>query len=73
MSMATGSALSQHLLINIRIQASKKERMETNFSLEGIQFQSGLGFDGGVPNRSFGSIHTSLLTQDMLPYISRPV
>ena len=40
-SLAIGSTLSQYLLINIRIQASKRERMETDFSLDTIQFQSG--------------------------------
>ena len=64
MSMATGSALSQHLLINIRIQASKRERMETEISLEGIQFQSGLGFDEDAHDRSLGSSHTMTTTTD---------
>ena len=39
-SLTIGSALSQYLLVNIRVQALKKERMENRFSLEGIQFQS---------------------------------
>ena len=72
-SLAIGSAFSQYLLINIRRQALKRERAETDFSLEGIQFQSGLGFDEGVPNRSFGSIHPSMLTQDLQPHINRLV
>ncbi|PAV16650.1 hypothetical protein PNOK_0827000 [Pyrrhoderma noxium] len=72
-SLTLASILSQHLLVTIRIQASRRERMETDFSLEGIQFQSGLGFDEGVPNRSFGSIHPSLLTQDLQPHINRLV
>ena len=62
MSMATGSDLSQHLLINIRIQASKRERMETDFSFEGIQFQSGPGINEGVHDRSFGDIRSMTAT-----------
>ena len=64
MSMATGSALSQHLLINIRIQASKRERMETEFSFGGIQFHSGPGIDEDVHDRSFGDIHSMTATAD---------
>ena len=57
-SLAMGSALSQYLLVNIRVQALKRERMETEFSFEGIQFQSGPGFASDVPDISFGSIHS---------------
>ena len=63
-SLAIGSALSQYLLVNIRIQASKKERMETDFSLEGIQFQPGPGFDENVHDESFGSIRSMMTTAD---------
>ncbi|PAV16648.1 hypothetical protein PNOK_0826800 [Pyrrhoderma noxium] len=59
-SFAIGSALSQHLLVNIRIQASKRERMETEFSLEGIRFQSGPGLDEGAHDISFGGIHSMI-------------
>ena len=51
-SLAIGSALSQHLLVKIRIQASKGINMETDFSLEGIRFQSGPGLDEGTRDRS---------------------
>ena len=63
-SLAVGSTLSQYLLINIRIQASLQERMETDFSFEGIQFQSGPGSDKSVHNESFGSIRSMTATAD---------
>ena len=63
-SLAVGSTLSQYLLINIRIQASLQERMETDFSFEGIQFQSGPGSDESVHNESFGSIRPMTTTAD---------
>ena len=59
MSMATGSALSQHLLINIRIQASKRERIETDFSLDTIQFQSGPRLNEDTRD-GLGSTHSVL-------------
>ena len=63
-SFAVGSTLSEYLLINIRIQASLQERMETDFSFEGIQFQSGPGYDKSVHNESFGSIRPMTATAD---------
>ena len=38
--------------------------METEISLEGIQFQSGLGFDEDAHDRSLGSSHTMTTTTD---------
>ena len=63
-SLAIGSALSQYLLINIRIQASRQERTETDFSLEGIQFTSGNGFDEDIHDELFGSIHSMKATDN---------
>lgn len=59
-----GSALGQYLLINIRLQASKREIMETDFSFGGIQIQSEPGFDENVPDISSGSIHPISATVD---------
>ena len=61
---ALEGTLSQHLLINVRIQASKRERLETEFSIEGIRFQSDLGFDEDVPDGSFGSVYSITSTAD---------
>ena len=63
-SLAMGSALSQYLLINIRIQASRQERTETDFSLEGIQFQSRPEFNEDIHGASFDSIHLTMDTAD---------
>ena len=38
--------------------------METEFSLEEIQFQSGPGFGEGAQDRSLGSTHTMATTID---------
>ena len=38
--------------------------METEISLEGIQFQSGLGFDEDAHDRSLGSTHIMATTID---------
>ncbi|PAV16649.1 hypothetical protein PNOK_0826900 [Pyrrhoderma noxium] len=62
--LALEGTLSQHLLINVRIQASKRGGMETEFSLEGIRFRSGLGSDEGVPDGSFGSVYSITSTAD---------
>ena len=61
-SLAIGSAFSQYLLLNIRRQALKRERAETDFSLEGIQFRSRPEFAEDVPDISFGSIHPIVAT-----------
>ena len=63
-SLAVGSTLSQYLLINIRIQASKKERIESEVSLEGIQFQSRPEFNEDIHGASFDSIHLTMDTAD---------
>ena len=61
-SLAIGSAFSQYLLINIRRQALKRERAETDFSLEGIRFRSRPGFAEDLPDISFSSIHPIVVT-----------
>ena len=58
-SLAIGSILSQYLLINIRIQASKRERIETDFSLDTIQFQSGPRLNEDTRD-GLGSTHSVL-------------
>ena len=63
-SLVLATTLSRHLLVNIRIQASRQEKMETEFSLEAIQFQSGPGFGEGAHDRSLGSTHTMATTID---------
>ena len=61
-SLAIGSAFSQYLLINIRRQDLKRERAETDFSLEGIRFRSRPGFAEDLPDISFSSIHPIVVT-----------
>ena len=57
-SLSIGSAVSQHILVNIKIQASKEGGIKSDFTLEGIQFQSGAGIGERVYDRSFGSIRS---------------
>ena len=64
MSLSIGSALSQHLLVNIRIQAYKEERIETDFPLEGIQFRSRPALDEGIPDRAFENIRPVTIMED---------
>ena len=50
--------MGQHILVNIKIQASKDEGIKSDFTLEGIQFQSGAGIGERVYDRSSGSIRS---------------
>ncbi|PAV16677.1 hypothetical protein PNOK_0829700 [Pyrrhoderma noxium] len=64
LSLSIGSALNQHLLIDIRVQASKERRIKTDFSLERIRSHSGSRFDEGVHNRSFSGTYPTTATVD---------
>ena len=57
--------MSQYLLINIRIQALQRERMEAGLSLEGIQFRSGSVLDEDAYDRSISGVRSMTATAEV--------